>query len=196
MGEFIDHKFIWAHELRTYCLPCPIGLYNVDRLPNEIGNITEAIDLVVQYKGHKSQSKFYLSSVGYKAIVLGHTWLAEHNPDINWCTGKVKLTRCPDYCGQAKSDSSRPDDNISVQLVETMLDTLERIHATTTISMWLAEAAKGDTPTAKLEEILLKPLYCNLPVLGGDSEHFTTLASIILPKVYARTTPLHPPCAH
>ena len=81
-----------AHELRTYQLPCLIGLYNADGSPNEIGKITEAINLIVQYKGHKSRSKFYVSSVGHKAIVLGHTWLAEHNPDINWCTGKVKLT--------------------------------------------------------------------------------------------------------
>ena len=90
MGEFIDHEFVQAHELRTYQLPHPIGLYNADRLPNEIGKITEAIDIVVQYKGHKSQSKFYVSSVGHKAIILGHTWLAEHNPDINWRTGEAK----------------------------------------------------------------------------------------------------------
>ena len=82
----------------------------------------------------------------------------EHNPDINWCTGEVKLTCCPEYCGQAESDSSRLDDNISVQPVETMSDTSERIHATTMISMWLAEAVKGDTPTSNLEEILPKPV--------------------------------------
>ena len=35
----------------------PFGLYNTDRSPNEIGKITEAIDLVVQYKGHRSRSK-------------------------------------------------------------------------------------------------------------------------------------------
>jgi len=80
MGEFIDHEFVQAHELRTYPLPHPIGLYNVDRSPNEIGKITEAIDLVVQYKGHKSQSKFYVSSVGHKAIVLGHTWACGAQP--------------------------------------------------------------------------------------------------------------------
>ena len=54
-GEFIDHEFVQAHELRTYQLPHAIGLYNADGLPNEIGKITEAINLVVQYKGHKSQ---------------------------------------------------------------------------------------------------------------------------------------------
>ena len=76
-GEFIDHEFVQAHELRTYQLPRLIGLYNADGSPNEIGKITEAINLIVQYKGHKSQSKFYVSSVGHKAIVLGHTWHQE-----------------------------------------------------------------------------------------------------------------------
>ena len=129
----------------------------MDGLPNEIGKITEAFNPIVQYKGHKSWSKFYVSSISHKAIGLGHTWLVEHNPDINWHTGKVKLTCCPDYCRQAKSDSSPPDDNISVYPIEMTLDTLERIHTTITISMWLAEAATEDTPTAKLKAILLKP---------------------------------------
>ena len=73
MGEFIDHEFVRAHELRMYTLPCPIGLYNTDGSPNEIRKITEAIDLIVQYKCHKSRSKFYVLSVGHKVIVLGHT---------------------------------------------------------------------------------------------------------------------------
>ena len=70
MGEFIDHKFVQAHKLQTYQLPHLIGLYNADGSPNEIGKITEAINLVVQYKGHKRRSKFYVSSIGHKAIIL------------------------------------------------------------------------------------------------------------------------------
>ena len=100
MAEFIDHEFVYAHELQTYPV---LHLYNADGSPNEIGKITEAINLVIQYKGHRSRSKFYISSVGHKAIVLGHTWLAEHNPNINWRTGKVKMTRCPDYCGRTEA---------------------------------------------------------------------------------------------
>ena len=106
-AEFINHEFVRAHELRTYLVPHPIGLYNADGSPNEIGKITEAINLVVQYKGHRSRSKFYVSSVGHKAIVLGHTWLVEHNPDINWHTGEVKMTCCPDYCGRTEADTSQ-----------------------------------------------------------------------------------------
>ena len=41
------------------------------------------MDLIVQYKGHKSQSKFYVLSISHKAIFLGRTWLTEHNPNIN-----------------------------------------------------------------------------------------------------------------
>ena len=107
MAEFSEHEFVCTHELWTYPLLHPIGLYNADGLPNEIGKITEAINLVVQYKGHRSQSKFYVSSVGHKAIILGLTWLAEHNPDINWCTGEVKMTCCPDYCGCTKADTDQ-----------------------------------------------------------------------------------------
>jgi len=27
-------------------------------------------------------------------------WLAHHNPEINWRTGEVKMTRCPEECGK------------------------------------------------------------------------------------------------
>ena len=116
-AEFINHEFVRAHEIQTYLVPHPIGLYNADGLPNEIGKITKAINLVVQYKGHRSQSKFYISSIGNKVIVLGHAWLAEHNPDINWCTGKVKMTCCPDYCGCTETNTSHPEGITSSQLV-------------------------------------------------------------------------------
>ena len=100
---------------------------------------------------------------------MGHTWLVEHNPNINWHTGEVKLTWFPDYCGQAKSDSSCPDDNILVNLVEATSETSERIHVTTTISTLFAEAAKEDTPTAKLKEMLLKPYLSFQDVFSKES---------------------------
>ena len=31
-------------------------------------------------------------------MILGYTWLKHHNPDINWETGQVKMTRCPWTC--------------------------------------------------------------------------------------------------
>ena len=33
-------------------------------------------------------------------VILGILWLACHNPEIDWRTGDVKMTRCPEECGK------------------------------------------------------------------------------------------------
>jgi len=33
-------------------------------------------------------------------VILGMSWLARHNPEIDWRTGEVKMTRCPEECGK------------------------------------------------------------------------------------------------
>ena len=32
------------------------------------------------------------------SVILGISWLECHNPEIDWKTGKIKITRCPDKC--------------------------------------------------------------------------------------------------
>ena len=31
---------------------------------------------------------------------MGMPWLRRYNPEIDWKTGEVKMTRCPDECGK------------------------------------------------------------------------------------------------
>ena len=31
-------------------------------------------------------------------VILGMLWLVCHNPEIDWRTEKVKMTRCPEEC--------------------------------------------------------------------------------------------------
>jgi len=33
-------------------------------------------------------------------VILGMPWLAHHNPEIDWRTGEVKMTRCPEEYGK------------------------------------------------------------------------------------------------
>ena len=33
-------------------------------------------------------------------MILGMPWLTHHNPEIDWKTGEVKMTRCPEECGK------------------------------------------------------------------------------------------------
>jgi len=37
-------------------------------------------------------------NLGKTEVILGMPWLAAHNPEINWETGEVKMTRCPPLC--------------------------------------------------------------------------------------------------
>jgi len=37
--------------------------------------------------------------LGKTEVILGMPWLAAHNPEINWETREVKMTRCPPLCG-------------------------------------------------------------------------------------------------
>jgi len=39
-------------------------------------------------------------NLGRIEVILVIPWLAAHNPEINWETGEVKMTRCPPLCGK------------------------------------------------------------------------------------------------
>jgi len=38
--------------------------------------------------------------LGKTEVILRIPWLTVHNPEINWETGKVRMTRCPPICGR------------------------------------------------------------------------------------------------
>ena len=42
-----------------------------------------------------------MCNLGKTEVILGMPWLQAHNPEINWETGEVKITRCPPLCGRA-----------------------------------------------------------------------------------------------
>jgi len=130
----------------------------MDGTPNEAGRITEAVDLIVKYKDHTDRLTFHVMSVGQGTIILGHTWLAEHNPNINWCTGEVKMTYCPEYCGSTKVQDS-PKAMLLSSPIRAQQDDLERVNSTSTVSMQLAEVAQDTSAPASLDKILPEPYH-------------------------------------
>src|SRR5882724_885299 len=97
-GMFIDIGFVRSKNIQTHRLPRAILVYNVDGTPNEAGHITEVVDLSVQYKDHSEWVTFHITGIGRITIILGHTWLMEHNPEIDWRTGEISMMRCPTSC--------------------------------------------------------------------------------------------------
>jgi len=45
--------------------------------------------------------------LGRTDVILGMPWLAAHNPEINWETGEVKMTRCSLLCGKNKEKKEK-----------------------------------------------------------------------------------------
>src|SRR3979490_902645 len=95
---FIDIEFVRAKRLKTRRLPRAIPVYNIDGTPIEAGSIKEEVDLICTYGNHTEHATFSITSLGHLAIILGHTWLTEHNPEVNWRSGEISMTRCPESC--------------------------------------------------------------------------------------------------
>src|SRR5882724_6480942 len=100
-SQFIDIDYVWSKNLHTQHLPRAILVYNVDGTLNKAGYITEVINLIVQYGDLSERATFHVKGMGRTTIILRHTWVVEHNhnPEIDWCTRKVSLTRYPVSCG-------------------------------------------------------------------------------------------------
>jgi len=45
------------------------------------------------YQGHKEHAVFEVCDLGKSNLIIGYTWLHKHNPEVDWETGKVEMTR-------------------------------------------------------------------------------------------------------
>lgn len=108
-GEFIDRDYVKANRLRTRLLSESIPVFNIDGTPNEAGSISEVVDLILRYKNHLERALFAVTGLGKQNLVLGHSWLHKHNPEIDWATGEVKMSRCPPRCCSGCRDEVREE---------------------------------------------------------------------------------------
>jgi len=76
-------------------------VYNVDGTLNQGGSITHEVTLMMTHKGHKEKVVFEVCDLGKSTVIIGYTWLQKHNPMIDWKTGDIKFTRCPQECNVA-----------------------------------------------------------------------------------------------
>jgi len=94
-SNFIDRDFVQMKGINTQSISHPIPVYNVDGSPNETGQISEVVDVVLCYKTHSERTFFAVSSLGRQNMILSYTWLKDHNPEVNWQTREVQMNQCP-----------------------------------------------------------------------------------------------------
>ena len=101
-GCFLDKFFVRKHRFPTRRLARPIPVYNIDGTRNEQGSVEEMVDLRMRFGDHVERMTFAVCSLGSTDVILGHTWLAQHNPEIDWTTGQVTMSRCPPSCAASR----------------------------------------------------------------------------------------------
>jgi len=102
-GSFIDRDFVQLEGINTQTLLCNIPVFNVDGSPNEAGQISEVIDVLLHYKTHSERMLLAVSRLGKQSLILGYNWLKDHNPKIDWEKGEVEMTHCPLRCESGRA---------------------------------------------------------------------------------------------
>ena len=97
-GCFIDKG--WALEWRIELKPLknPIPVLNVDGTRNQAGDITHFVSVIIKIGKHAEKLWCAVTCLGKTPLILGHTWLRKHNPDVDWSSGKIMLNKCPQEC--------------------------------------------------------------------------------------------------
>jgi len=98
-GMFMDKRIAARHGFKLQKLERLIMVRNIDGTNNSKGAITHQVEYNVYYKGYVERMRMDVCDLGKTEVILGMLWLVAHNPEINWETGEVKMTRCPPLCG-------------------------------------------------------------------------------------------------
>jgi len=99
-GLVMSEEFMRKHKFRRTKLEKPIYVRNFDGTLNYMGPIKDIVEVEIFFKGHKERTSIDVIGGQKWSVILGMSWLAHHNPEIDWKTGEVQITRCPDECGK------------------------------------------------------------------------------------------------
>ena len=105
--KFLNRRFVKDNKVTTRKLKKPIPLYNIDGSENRDGTVSEVAVLDMTIGTHRESVVFIVTDIGEEDVIIGLDWLREHNPDIDWERGSLRLSRCPASC-PAHRDASVP----------------------------------------------------------------------------------------
>jgi len=96
----MSEEFARRHKFKRMELERPVYVRNVDGMLNYAGPIVDTVEVEIFFKGHKERMSIDVIEGQKWSVILGMPWLACHNPEIDWKTEEVQMTRCLDECGK------------------------------------------------------------------------------------------------
>ena len=71
-GSFIDRDFVCSKGMNTRTLSYNIPVFNVDSSPNEAGQVSKVMNVVLCYKTHSERMLLAISRLGKQSLILGY----------------------------------------------------------------------------------------------------------------------------
>ena len=100
MGLIMSSEFSRKQGFKLKRLERPMNVRNVDRSLNKEEPIEHTMEVNIYYQEHRERTEIDVIGGQKWTVILEMLWLACHNPEIDWRTGKVKMMRCPEKCGK------------------------------------------------------------------------------------------------
>uniref|UniRef100_A0A8C5DKJ9 Retrotransposon gag domain-containing protein n=1 Tax=Gouania willdenowi TaxID=441366 RepID=A0A8C5DKJ9_GOUWI len=87
--NFLDQQVALQAGIELETLSAPVSTLALDgRLLARVTHKTAPVNLVLS-GNHREQIQFYILSAPTTPLILGHPWLVQHNPTIDWKEGRV-----------------------------------------------------------------------------------------------------------
>ena len=93
----MSSEFAKKQGFKLKKLERPMNVRNVDGSFNKKRPIENTVEVNIYYR-----KRTEINVIGGQkwTVILGMLWLACHNSEIDWRTGEMKMTRCPEECGK------------------------------------------------------------------------------------------------
>src|SRR5258708_20817536 len=91
-GMFVNRAFAQKHKLETRPLPNPVPVHNIDGTPNKNGSIMEEVEVILQHGQHTQKVCLAVTNLGWQTIIIAHSWLTHHNPEVDWAHQSVTMS--------------------------------------------------------------------------------------------------------
>ena len=119
-GNILNLDFVKRHRIQTQTPEYPLPLKTADGSESKVSTYATLVMQIQDSGGntHEENIKFYIANIGKQDIILGTGWLIKHNPDIDWKTYQICMTRCPSECKnnhRQSIHSRRPRNNGNIQ---------------------------------------------------------------------------------
>ena len=101
-GLVMSSEFAKKQGFKLKKLERPMNIKNVDGSLNKEGPIENMVEVNIYYREHRERTEIDVIGGQKWMVILGMPWLACYNPEVDWRTGEVKMTRCLEECGKQR----------------------------------------------------------------------------------------------